>query len=550
MVRFLRLHFTVFFLLTASILLSQNPHGYYNNAIGKKEAELKTALHDIIRYHTNLSYSALWVVFRQTDERADGTVWDMYSPIIRTLNTTRGLNREHSFPVSWWDGTRDESLAAYTDINHIFPSDAEANMAKSNHPLGVVGSNPTYNNGMTKVGQNIFPGYTGLVFEPDDEYKGDFARAYLYMATRYQDYVNRWRNFTMLQTNTYPVYQQWAINLLLEWHREDPVSTKELERNEEVFRIQGNRNPFIDFPELAEHIWGNKKDDEWIIEIDNYQSVLITPTNNTEVAFGTVVKGQTATRSLFFRGNNLTQPLSLFLYGTNSQFFNINVNEIPSSLANRAEGFELQVTYSPTQNTGNHTATILVSDGGMNGSVTVNIHGQSIAEDEIVPPTALPATDVTATSFQANWQAMEDTDFYILHVYEHDNGEAELLFSQDDIFDNFYEVVNLDPEKQYSYNVSREVSGIRTEASNTINVSAGTNINEETNDILVHTHQKNIYIHKTVSMLVNARVYNLSGHLIAQKTLINSVSKISVKTNGVYFLHIDGYGVEKVMINH
>ena len=157
----------VFFFLHSFIILAQNPQGYYNNASGKSKEELKTALHEIIKHHTILGYGSLWMIFGDTDQRDDGTVWDMYSSNIRTFDTTLGLNREHSFPRSWWGG--DKNIAAYTDLNHIFPSDAEANMAKSNHPLGVSASNSNFDNGVSKVGNNVFPGYTGLIFEPADQ---------------------------------------------------------------------------------------------------------------------------------------------------------------------------------------------------------------------------------------------------------------------------------------------------------------------------------------------------------------------------------------------
>lgn len=146
----LGLLFSVLFLSVAG----QNPNGYYNNASGKKKDELKTALYQIVRNHTVLDYGSLWTVFRQTDQRQDGTVWDMYSNITRTFNSY-GLNREHSLPKSWWGG---DVNPAYTDVNHLYPSDADANMAKSNYALGIVGNNPTFNNGVSKVGYNTYPG--------------------------------------------------------------------------------------------------------------------------------------------------------------------------------------------------------------------------------------------------------------------------------------------------------------------------------------------------------------------------------------------------------
>ena len=173
----------------------------------------------------------------------------LYSPDFR------GLNREHSLPKSWWGGS--QSTPAYTDLNHLYPSEAAANQAKNNYPLGKVTGNTKFNNGVCKVGPGQNSGGAQYVFEPADEYKGDFARTYFYMVTCYQNMS--WKYTYMCRDGVYPSLQQWAIDLLLQWHRADGVSQKELDRNEQVFLIQNNRNPFIDYPELAEYIWGNKK---------------------------------------------------------------------------------------------------------------------------------------------------------------------------------------------------------------------------------------------------------------------------------------------------
>jgi hypothetical protein len=176
------------------------------------------------------------------------------------------MNREHCMPRSWWGTSSNYStFDANGDLVNLSPSDAEANSAKSNYPLGIVGT-ASFDNGVVKVGNNTYPGYTGLVFEPANQYKGDFARTYMYMVTCYEDYHSYWRGTgtsSMLDRNTYPVFKQWAIKMLLEWSRNDPVSDKEINRNDGVYRIQQNRNPFIDHPELAEYIWGTSKGEVW-----------------------------------------------------------------------------------------------------------------------------------------------------------------------------------------------------------------------------------------------------------------------------------------------
>lgn len=261
-----RITFLCFIPVFSLILSAQIPSGYYDTLDAKKEAELKTSCHNIIREHTYLDYDEgtyIWWYdyFMETDRHPDGYFWDMYSNNKYTDYNGSRQNREHSMPRSWW-GTSSNyaSYDANGDLHNLYPSDYDANTEKSNYPLGVVGS-ATFDNGVVKVGSSSFSGYSGVVFEPADEYKGDFARTYMYMVTCYEDYASNWRGTgtnSMLLNNTYPTLKPYAINLLMEWHRADPVSQKELNRNNKVFQIQNNRNPFVDYPLLAEYIWGNK----------------------------------------------------------------------------------------------------------------------------------------------------------------------------------------------------------------------------------------------------------------------------------------------------
>lgn len=256
----------ILLLLSYSILLAQIPAGYYDSAVGKKGAELKTAFHLAIKDHIVLEYYGSSTSFLTTDWHPGGYFWDMYSNNKRTSWSGSYLNREHNMPKSWWS-TAPENTVAYTDLHNLYPSDATANTEKSNYPLGVVDGSPTFSNGVVKVGKNSFPGYTGVVFEPANEYKGDFARDYMYMVTSYEDYANNWRSLgtsSMLYAGAkYPVFKPYAVSLLLEWCKNDPVSEKEINRNNAVYKLQGNRNPFVDFPALSEYIWGKYIDEIW-----------------------------------------------------------------------------------------------------------------------------------------------------------------------------------------------------------------------------------------------------------------------------------------------
>ena len=258
-----------------STSLAEIPVGYYDVAQGKNQAELKTSLHNIIRNHTFLVYDIstnIWwyTYFKATDWNPEGYFWDMYSSNKRASYSGSLMNREHCMPRSWWgDSSNYPSFEANGDLVNLSPADVDANTAKSNLPLGVVGT-ATFSNGVVKVGNNSFSGYNGTVFEPANEYKGDFARTYLYMVTCYEDYSIYWHGTgttSMLNGGTYPVFKQWAINMLLKWNAEDPVSDKERNRNDGVYSVQHNRNPFIDHPELADFIWGTRKNEIWTVDV-------------------------------------------------------------------------------------------------------------------------------------------------------------------------------------------------------------------------------------------------------------------------------------------
>lgn len=241
--------------------MADEPDGYYEQAYGKSGYALKTALHQIIRDHASLSYDALWDAFRTTDVREDGHVWDMYSDCDFRFGSNQCgnykqegdcYNREHSFPKSWFD----DAYPMYTDLFHLYPTDGYVNGRRSNNPFGEV-DEPTYTSQAgCRLGPNATPGYSGTVFEPLDEYKGDFARTYFYMATCYEDRIADWGSCPICNGTSGQSFNDWAVDLLLKWNEQDPVSDKERARNDAVYVYQENRNPFIDYPELVEKIWG------------------------------------------------------------------------------------------------------------------------------------------------------------------------------------------------------------------------------------------------------------------------------------------------------
>ena len=277
-----KLFFTAWLLVMAASGWAQGPNDsgeYYKAADGKKGAELKTALCGVIYNREeggdlNTAYKALWTHFRTTDARPNGTVWDMYSNKVEfefgtNQDTGSGnqegqyYNREHSFPNSWFGG---KVMPMYTDLHHMYPTDKIVNNKRGNNPFGETnGESYKSANNFSKLGKCTVEGYTGIVFEPNDEYKGDFARTYFYMVTCYEEQIPTWytsfpESQPTLDGNTYPGLSDWQLKMLMKWAKNDPVSEKEINRNNAVYGIQKNRNPFIDYPGLENYIWGDKKD--------------------------------------------------------------------------------------------------------------------------------------------------------------------------------------------------------------------------------------------------------------------------------------------------
>ncbi|GAB3516550.1 endonuclease [Photobacterium alginatilyticum] len=253
---------------------------YYKSAEGKSGFALKTALYNIITNHNSQGYSAIWDLAKVADldnyYEKDGSILDMYSEKPSSGDSTSFTkvtnqcgqyskegdcyNREHSFPKSWFGGKIEPMNS---DGHHIFATDGYVNAKRSNWPFGEVGTASYTSSNGSKLGSAASGlGYSGTVFEPLDEFKGDFARAYFYMATRYENAVAAWEgnstssDAVLNGTNT-TVFEPWMLNMLKRWHSNDPVSQKEIDRNQAVFDFQGNRNPFVDHPEFVSAIWGN-----------------------------------------------------------------------------------------------------------------------------------------------------------------------------------------------------------------------------------------------------------------------------------------------------
>lgn len=222
---------------------------------------------------------------KEINRHAQGYIIDMYSNCKFKVGSKQCgnysaecscYNREHSIPKSWFGGAK---TSPGCDIFHLVPTDGYVNNRRGNQPFGEV-SSASYTsgngsklgsaksisvNGKTIAGNNISATCSDRVFEPIDEYKGDFARGYLgtmiKWAGDYQAFTSGNGSSTFSGKYTASGFfglTKYGVALLLKWHREDPVSQKEIDRNNGIQKTQGNRNPFIDYPYLAEYIWGEK----------------------------------------------------------------------------------------------------------------------------------------------------------------------------------------------------------------------------------------------------------------------------------------------------
>jgi endonuclease I len=255
------------------------PSNYYTTANGLTCAALKTALYNIISTGTTvLSYTpGVWNAYQTTDivrnfENNADIIYDMYSnkgpgvnePYEYTYGTNQCgnynaeaqcYNREHSMPQSWFNS----ASPMVSDIHHLVPSDGYVNGQRGNFPYGPVGTATYTSQNGSKKGNGIYPGFSGTVFEPINEFKGDFARMQLYMAVRYENLIASWQTNSnaddVLNGSSYQVFDAWYLKMLYDWHIQDPVSAKEISRNNAVYAIQGNRNPFIDSAQYVARIW-------------------------------------------------------------------------------------------------------------------------------------------------------------------------------------------------------------------------------------------------------------------------------------------------------
>jgi len=257
-------------LAISTLGFSQGPTGYYDGTTSLTGFALKSKLSQIITAgHQDKGYN--WAVFASSDRdkyyENDNSVLDVYSenptgadPYKYTIATNQCgsysgeascYNREHTIPKS----TFDDKTPMHNDYHHLLPTDGYVNGKRSNWPYGEVGTASWTSKNGSKLGSSKLNGYGGTVFEPINEFKGDIARIYFYFATRYENQIQTF-NYDMYDGTKTKVFAEPFLAMLLKWNQQDPISQKEIDRNNAVYAYQGNRNPFIDHPEWITSIWG------------------------------------------------------------------------------------------------------------------------------------------------------------------------------------------------------------------------------------------------------------------------------------------------------
>lgn len=516
---------TAALLVTSSVAaLAEAPAGYYSSCEGKKQRALKSQLFSIIKNHKNIPYGtgsgSTWTAFRYTDvDESDNTWYDIYTtnrvPVSGSTGAASGMNIEHTFPKSWWGGTRG---MAWDDICHLMPSNSNANSARGNDPYGEVASesgtvvpNGTYKRGTPKSGQG---GGSTRVFEPSDEYKGDLARNYFYMVTCYQNLTWASDGLYTAAQGDYPTLQPWAVEMLLRWHRQDPVSDKERKRNDGVYSQQQNRNPFIDHPELAEHIWGNLQDQPWYEGEEGGGPIdppdpgepaeLTSPVNNDFYSAGDVKLGESHTITVPVLGSGFTHSIHAAIESQDVDCFDITVGTfvlkaltITAADINAADGYYLNIRYTPnsiTPSNSCHTTTLTLSGQDLEEPVVIYIQGTSAEVVTLVAPVALEAENVSDNGYTARWIKSADTvDGYtvIRDIYDEEGVNVAQTFEYDvDADTNSLEITDRKAVLKETYRVVAYSGSSVSPESNVITIDASSGINDA---ILDYTQGETYY---------------------------------------------------------
>ena len=443
---------------------------YYRKAEGLRGTELKAALHDLIQPMLVLDYGGgagkTWSGFWQTDQMENMQVRDRYSNVVRYFNpdmsAVSNMNIEHIWANSWWGHVKNN---AYCDLFNLYPADATANGRKSNNPIGIVDGNVAYTNGVTKVGKSTSYRADSLitVWEPADQWKGDFARTYFYMATCYSHMTSLWTTTEGLLTvdpNSPLLMRPWVYNLMLEWAEADPLDEIEQQRNDAICEIQGNRNPFVDYPELCYYIWGNRTDEQFYCT-EEHGAEIFVPAASEEIDFGLWPLSRPFSAKVQVRGRGLSEGATLSLVGDGFALAKTSL-----SAEEITEGTAITIAVTPSEE-GTYTAMFSLEGSGYLQQTPLRV---SFVDG--IP--AYAATDivcaVSSRRFNANWMNYEPGATYTLNVYTKDAEGQAKSFGTYTTTDTTYQVKNVLANTTYYYRVSIVEDGEEIVGSNEVEV--------------------------------------------------------------------------------
>ncbi len=357
------------------------------------------------------------------------------------------------------------------------------------------------------------------------------------MVTCYQDLT--WKYTYMVSQNLYPTLNQWSVNLLMKWHHDDPVSQKEMDRNEAVYKIQNNRNPFIDMPELADYLWGDKKGEPFkpgsITIPDTGAPELYAPVTNMTVDFGQVAEGKSVTSKVLVKGKYLKGTVDCQIYRDDADMFKAATASIPASLVCSEDGYWLNVVYTPTS-LGQHTSRLLLS--GDFGSIGVELRGECLAVPVLTACTATAPSDVMADRYTANWEAPagEVIDYFVVTrtTYAGSKVNTEELLAED----TWLEILGFEDSDREAYSVQSVRLGYRSPMSNVIFIDH-TGINGVTVEepLVIQTFPGAIRFICSRPQ-TGCRIYNVSGMLVDTIDYVEQNTDHELPT-GVYFITTD-----------
>lgn len=556
--------FCILSVLSAYICASAAaPEGYYDDAVGKSGSSLQSTLADIIN-HTDPGYDNLWSIYETTDRRDDGKVWDMYS---NTTDFTFGsdqcgnygregdcYNREHSIPKSWRGGSK------YSDAHMVVPTDGYVNNRRSSYPFGEVGSSSyVSDNSFSKVGTCKTSGYSGTVFEPNDEYKGDFARIYFYAATRYYSECGSWSGDGF--SGSFPHLDEWTRVMMLRWHELDPVSQKEIDRNDAVYDSrQGNRNPFVDYPELVDLIFGSETSTPFNpgnITPEEFAAVKATEITDTsfranwmkhskatdyELSVWSIVGGEGVEQTLFDVSFADGKPAGWSTVGyTNAENGALrlasgsNDGTVVSPALDLSVASTLTVTCAPYKTSDNSVLYVLV-DG-------IEVAQIDCSASEVTESITLAAaTGASSISLKA----MESHRVYLKSAKLVTGGGAQKVMVEGypmrvgNVSSHLVE--GLDADTEYYYSVTAYAGNDKLAESNIETVVTGTSSVETTIEnslpgVYIYAYNKAIYIDDAPC---NAQVYcyALDGSLVAARTTHTEREVLPLNREGIYIVQI------------